>query len=657
MNILLSLIKRFIKAQQGVYAIVMGLVSFILLSIIAISVDGTGLLLDKARLSDASEQAALALVAENNQHRDDQFKLTKSSYRTRDKEIIDGYVRAFMENEAGENSKPAFDYTCQQTSINETGKRVKCEIWGTTERASWLPLSVSRKVIIPAAANVGGSSKAVKETTDEVVESDKPQEVVKEAPQDVVVVADYSIGALTSSFYHPRIQCRTVAPNFSNMTKFEKVRVRYKCGESFYKVVTSTLSEVANKVLNPPSSSESLKYNRLAVVPFAFGAQIIGDKDYCTLPFSGTDADYFDPEYEYFRSSTYYIRQGKRVSLVRDIKKAAADFSAAALNEDEGYHADTIYRYLPRYVNIQKTIDDIKDIEKMTPKTANSVGKMELRVRKSFICLPTNYTVFGNRASEISTKAWFEVGKKDEFDRFMRTVNPGGSRLSSAGLLVGFRTMMDINSKPASEIKANTQRILIVLLTGKDYILDDNTRKYYRTSGYINGLKKRTISSGSDKDSWSAMNWVRQNRSERYPFTDQGGSNDFITVTPTKRAGKYATLTEDLVTAGMCGAIRKRLDDLQDPNFPTVKSKIVAIYLRTTEGEAEEGYINKKKLEEEELAKVWRSCVGEGNFYSVNDKNALSKALQKAIIPGKLEPVKLKNSIRKFEEVGKNTVQ
>ena len=65
----MQLVKQFYSDQQGVYMIMTGLLSFILLGVIALAVDGSGILLDKARLQYGTEQAALALVAENNNYR------------------------------------------------------------------------------------------------------------------------------------------------------------------------------------------------------------------------------------------------------------------------------------------------------------------------------------------------------------------------------------------------------------------------------------------------------------------------------------------------------------------------------------------------------------------------------------------------------------
>lgn len=46
------------------------LLAFPLLVLIGFTVDGTGVVLDKARLAQGMDQAALALVAENNDYRE-----------------------------------------------------------------------------------------------------------------------------------------------------------------------------------------------------------------------------------------------------------------------------------------------------------------------------------------------------------------------------------------------------------------------------------------------------------------------------------------------------------------------------------------------------------------------------------------------------------
>ena len=111
----MQLVKQFYSDQQGVYMIMTGLLSFILLGVIALSVDGSGLLLDKARLQQGTEQAALALVSESNEYRKvkehadvtrqvvtsadmaafggDKFKTQQ--YK-RNQELVQGFVKVYL---------------------------------------------------------------------------------------------------------------------------------------------------------------------------------------------------------------------------------------------------------------------------------------------------------------------------------------------------------------------------------------------------------------------------------------------------------------------------------------------------------------------------------------------------------------------------------
>ena len=66
---LFSTVKQFLQNEHGVYTIITALLAFPLLLFVAFTVDGTGILLDKARLAQATDQAALLLIAEDNQYR------------------------------------------------------------------------------------------------------------------------------------------------------------------------------------------------------------------------------------------------------------------------------------------------------------------------------------------------------------------------------------------------------------------------------------------------------------------------------------------------------------------------------------------------------------------------------------------------------------
>ena len=62
-------IKAFYLDQQGVYGVMTALLLLPLIMLVAFTVETTGILLDKTRLSQATDQAALLLTAENNEFR------------------------------------------------------------------------------------------------------------------------------------------------------------------------------------------------------------------------------------------------------------------------------------------------------------------------------------------------------------------------------------------------------------------------------------------------------------------------------------------------------------------------------------------------------------------------------------------------------------
>ena len=62
-------IKAFYLDQQGVYGVMTALLLLPLIILVAFTVETTGILLDKTRLSQATDQAALLLTAENNEFR------------------------------------------------------------------------------------------------------------------------------------------------------------------------------------------------------------------------------------------------------------------------------------------------------------------------------------------------------------------------------------------------------------------------------------------------------------------------------------------------------------------------------------------------------------------------------------------------------------
>ncbi|WP_231118525.1 TadE/TadG family type IV pilus assembly protein [Pasteurella multocida] len=87
-----KIVKKFYRDEKGVYLVITALLTFPLLVLTAFTVESTGLLLDKARLSQGMDQAALALIAENNKYRDNK----KHSEVTRQK-VSQAEIDNFLE--------------------------------------------------------------------------------------------------------------------------------------------------------------------------------------------------------------------------------------------------------------------------------------------------------------------------------------------------------------------------------------------------------------------------------------------------------------------------------------------------------------------------------------------------------------------------------
>lgn len=154
----------FYRNQQGVYALLTAAISFVLLGIIALAVDGSGMLLDKARLSQGLEQGALALAAEANKPRISQGEdLSGNGYLTaqkvtqadkkdpkfagfstdnqirgykRDQELLKSYVQSYLPDAKLPRD---FEYDCTEKS--NPRRVVNCYAQGDIDRPSWLPLN------------------------------------------------------------------------------------------------------------------------------------------------------------------------------------------------------------------------------------------------------------------------------------------------------------------------------------------------------------------------------------------------------------------------------------------------------------------------------------------------------------------------------------
>ncbi|WP_240614124.1 TadE/TadG family type IV pilus assembly protein [Mixta theicola] len=85
---LIAALKRFGADRRGAFAISFVMLSTLLMSLAAFGLEGSRYITERARLSDAMEQAALALTAEDN-----------GAGAARNYTLASDYFRAWMRNE------------------------------------------------------------------------------------------------------------------------------------------------------------------------------------------------------------------------------------------------------------------------------------------------------------------------------------------------------------------------------------------------------------------------------------------------------------------------------------------------------------------------------------------------------------------------------
>ena len=604
----MQLVKQFYSDQQGVYMIMTGLLSFILLGVIALAVDGSGILLDKARLQYGTEQAALALVAENNNYRvnkehsdvarqnvsAEEIKragndVTTAKQEKRNQEIIQGFVKNYLrtpydntdnriDSSAAvtlEKPEKGFQYECHPVEVkNAKGgieKMATCGVTAVVLRRSWLylkdngGLSFDKRVKIDS-----GLTYAVKKR-------DKP------VPVDLMLVADFS-----GSMYEKVIDGKYIdAKDRTKGNRDPRVKVQ---------ILREVVDVVAQELIPDKEKANLSPYNRIGVVAYGFGAQQ-GSTRYCTLPFiegvpqkkivyvrdtkldsrgnqtntwknlthSGQVGDYI----EKFHDGGDAIRmQGYTQKLINAmLYNEVASFTGGSGNvRNEKYKLQQVenddrtpawkdwplsFIFNSYYHKKEKTLDSIDTFDG----TFKNYG---IQFPKNGHCLGSGEIDKGDGDPNTpSTHIWFAKKQAADLHNFLYKLKPEGNTLSSSGMLIGANLLMNKHTDPLAQpdkLEANTQRILMVLSDGKDTILPD--------------------------------------------------------------------LTQELQKDGMCDRIRKRLDTLQDDKFKKMPARI-AFVLFGNPKLADQFPADKKQS--------WVNCVGPENFYEAKDKDELIKSFKKII--------------------------
>ena len=570
--------KLFYINQKGAYAVMTALLAFPLLFLIAFTIDGTGMLLDKARFAQATDQAALLLVAENNAYRKgndhndlkrqsvpqnelDAYKREfpsdekpKRSLQTqkRNQELVQGIVKLYLRSDDSNgqsNSSPItipkdFIADCRissKTRTNGEANTVACKVDGDVERKFFLPWSRTLTSNNQDKTAIGsGTSYAVKE-----------KDVV--VPIDLMLVNDFS-----GSMEDP--------PPGQNKPKIN--------------ILKNVVGNIADELIKKDLPENISQYNRIGFVSFGFGAQqlsqLTADRGQCVLPFDGNagdkvrvrvghwvypnggrspyignaygvlsrqfqlkNSDYstpFNPKPQY--NDGYMYIEDNAVKLASAFLGEWVDNTIAYSDTEPENPIKTVFY---KYFDIEKTLNRIDAFD-------GSPKKYDIVFTKGSPCLKDRQT----GSIQNTTNIWYSKGGSEKFKVEMNALNPEGWTLASSGVLIGANLLMDKNTDAGAapaKLRTNTQRILIVLSDGED-----------------RGLHH---------------------------------------------------LTEELIEKGMCTRIKNRLDTLQDTGYRNLPAKMAFVAF---------GY-----KQTDSVKKSWKSCVGDDNYYQADDPHTLLKVFKQII--------------------------
>ena len=427
MNILKAT-HRFIRDQQGVYMVMFGLLSFILISLAALAVDGSGMLLDKARLADSMEQATLALAAENNLNRTDKHKLgpnysdkdfkkdamffSSSQIYNRDQKLIKGYVSAYMympsnfDQSAGNTGVrdsyifKDFDYDCSLKSVRDAEGKVL-----NNPVVCWANGDVKRKSGLFLNDITASFDKEVKISSTGIA-------AVKQSAVitfDIMFTLDLT-GSMGGS-------------------------IGGSSGKQKIVILKEVMSDMTDLLFSPSASP----HNRLGFTGFALGAQQMNDIRKCSLPFYGYN----------------------NMIGLSSLKNALASQSGSIAD------FDALRMYLPPFIDYTKTIDSIDSFN-------GSDINYPLQYNKGPWCLNER----SNSRLNNTTNRWFVPNQKDEFKRAVNSLGIAGNTLTSTGVLIGANMLMDKDmTADIDKLQENTQRVLLILSDGQDEIYSNTAEK------------------------------------------------------------------------------------------------------------------------------------------------------------------------------------
>ncbi|MBN6062422.1 pilus assembly protein [Aggregatibacter actinomycetemcomitans] len=452
---LFSTVKQFLQNEHGVYTIITALLAFPLLLFVAFTVDGTGILLDKARLAQATDQAALLLIAEDNQYRKnkDHSDVTRqrvsqqdidreskdfsnakvqAQWKKRNQELVQGLVKLYLRSDDSNGQKNSSPVTIKEPFLaecleektqprnkNGTAKSIACVVQGSVQRKFWLPWGqtlVSSSQLHDGRVGINsGETYAVKEKQITI-------------PIDLMMVTDLSRSMNWAIVSHRDVE---VPPPNRRIDALREV-----------------VSNIQDILLPKAIRDDISPYNRIGFVSFAAGARQKDETDNCVLP--------------------YYSKQNKQAEI-------SNYFNSGQISQG--------FEELSRSMDIEKTINQITQFKngekKSYPFSLSSLSSRNF-------CLENN-------KGKATTQAWFSKSKPGVADA-LKEIEPLGGTAVTSGIFIGTNLMTDTNKDPEAapnKLNTNTRRVLLILSDGEDNRPSKNTLVTFMNSGMCEKIKEK----------------------------------------------------------------------------------------------------------------------------------------------------------------------
>ncbi|CNK81293.1 putative fimbrial anchor [Yersinia frederiksenii] len=445
----------FIKNENGAILLSFVLLLPIIMGVLFLSFEISHFIQKKARLSDAIEQATLALTIDNDQPPDgDDEKIARNN------KLVTSYANAYL---------PSETFSIPHIDITSHSDHNKYQV----DIVMNYPIIILNKLFktFPSEIKANDNAMAIKYTS------------ARSTPTDVVFVADYS-GSMTLKFDKDQ----------GSETKIQALRRIFK--DFHQKIQHNDIVDV------------------IGFVPFSWGSKIKPyDMDnnspealFCHFPFVPKK---FRPDSNYLHQYTFSgLKQFsglENLDLVDNIKYGECDDESYEIikknikTKTETSVLKNAYKHLDRscYIKYFDTIAEIIDDNIDYSQTMESIDSDNKTIDILMPSVLNNDICLGNSNAHIYTQS----NNISEDNSEVLNATAGGETLISAGILAGNK-LFDKNN--------NHNKLMIILSDGDDTIIAK--RKYFISEKLINMGMCERIKANDIKMVFIAIGYRPDNR-------------------------------------------------------------------------------------------------------------------------------------------------